>query len=199
MGDLRRLQERFLGVLRVPQIAFEVDQRRGGDLLGVDIGRAKVLRGTEIGVHGALAIRRDQDVGAAGGRAVAGRLGVEGHARGADIVAVQPADLVILDLADIGGAGAEVRQPDNGVGGRAARHFGGLAHIGIDRRGARFVDQRHAALRHAVLHQEVVFRPHQHVEQRVADGEDVVFRRGHGGVPLKAGGSNSQPEQPAKR
>ena len=96
--------------------------------------------------------------------------------RGADVVAVKFADLVVLDLADIGGAGAEAGQADDGVGGGAAGHFGGLAHIGVDRRGARLVDQRHAALGHAVLDQKIVFRPHQHVEQRVADGEDVVFR-----------------------
>ena len=44
--------------------------RGGRDLRFVDIGRRQVLRGAEIGVHGALAVRRHQDVGAAGGGAI---------------------------------------------------------------------------------------------------------------------------------
>ena len=70
---------------------------------------------------------------------------------GADVVGVETADLVVLDLADIGGAGAEIGEADDGVGGRAAGHFGGRAHVLVDRQRARLVDQRHAALGHAVL------------------------------------------------
>ena len=50
--------------------------------------------------------------------------GLEGDAGGADVVGVEPADLVVLDLADIGGAGAETGDADDGIGGRAAGHFG---------------------------------------------------------------------------
>ena len=76
----------------------------------------EVLRGAEIGVHGALAVRRHQDVGAAGGGAIRCRLGLEGDAGGADVVGVEGADLVGLDLADEGGAGAEAGDADDGVG-----------------------------------------------------------------------------------
>ena len=123
MRDRRGLHKGVLGALGVPEIAFEIDDLRGRDLRGVDIGGRQILRRAEIGVHGALAVAGHQDVGAAGRRAVRGRLGVEGDAGGADVVAVELADLVVLDLADIGGARAEAGDADDGVGGRAARHL----------------------------------------------------------------------------
>ena len=166
---VRGLDEGFLGVLGVPEIAFEIDDAGGRDLRGVDIGRRQILRGAEIGVHGALAVRRHQDVGAAGGGAVRCRLGFERDAGGADVVGVEPADLVIPDLADIGGARAEIGDADNGVGGRAAGHLGGRAHVAVDRGGARLVDQRHAALGHAVVGQESLVGLRQDVENRIAD------------------------------
>ena len=152
---------------------------RRRDLRFVDIGRRQFLRRAEIGVHGALAVRRHQDVGAAGGGSAGGRFGLEGDAGGADVVGIEPADLVVLDLADIGGAGAEAGDADDGVGGRAAGHFGGRAHVLVDRGGARLVDQRHAALGHAVAGEKTLVGLHQHVENRIADPENVVFCVSH--------------------
>ena len=147
----------------------------GRDLRFVDIGRREILRGAEIGVHGALAVRRHQDVGAAGGGAGFSGLRLEGDAGGADVVAVEAADLVVLDLADEGGAGAEAGEADDGVGAGAAAHLGRRAHVAVDRRRPRLVDQRHAALGHAVADQKALVGLHQHVENRVADPENVVF------------------------
>ena len=146
---------------------------------GVDIGRRQVLRGAEIGVHGALAVRRHQDVGAAGGGAVRRGLGFERDAGGADIVGIEPADLVVLDLADIGGARAEIGDADDGVGRRTAGHFRGRAHVLVDRGGARLVDQRHAALGHAVAAEKGFIGLHQDVENRIADPENVIFCVSH--------------------
>src|SRR6202011_87801 len=100
--------ESLLRVLRIPEIAFEINDARGRDLRLVDIIRHELLRSTEIGVHGALAVRRHQNVGAAGGRAARGGPGFERDAGGADVMGIEPADLVIPDLADIGGTGAEI-------------------------------------------------------------------------------------------
>ena len=61
-------------------------------------------------------------------------LGFERDAGGADVMGVEPADLVVLDLADIGRARAEIGDADDGVGGRAAGHFGRRAHVAVDRR-----------------------------------------------------------------
>ena len=93
--------------------------REAATCAGVDIGRRQILRGAEIGVHGALAVRRHQDVGAAGGGAVRRGDGFERDAGGADVVGVELSDLVVPDLADIGGARAEIGDADDGVGGRA--------------------------------------------------------------------------------
>ena len=113
----------------------------------------------------------------AGPSFAAGR--VEGDAGGADVVDIELADLVVLDLADIGGTRAQAADADDGVGGRAARDFRRRAHVGIDRGGPRLVDQGHAALGHAVLGQKGFIGPDQHVEQRVADAENVIFHVSH--------------------
>ena len=82
----RGLEEGVLGVLRVPQIAFEIGDGRGRDRVGVDVARMQVLRGAEIGVHGALAVGADENIGARGRRALGGGGGIEGNAGGADVV-----------------------------------------------------------------------------------------------------------------
>ena len=139
----------------------------------------QILRGAEIGVHGALAVRRHQDVGAAGGGAGARGLGLESDAGGADVVGIEGADLVGLDLADEGGAGAEAGDADDGVGAGAAAHFGRRPHILVDGGRAGLVDQRHAALGHAVAGEKALVGLHQHVENRIADPENVVFCVSH--------------------
>ena len=45
--DLRRLDESILGVLRVPQIPFKIDDRRRSDLILNNISRRQFLRRTE--------------------------------------------------------------------------------------------------------------------------------------------------------
>ena len=151
MRDGRGLHEGLLGVLRVPEIAFEIDERWTPRSAAASISAGRqLLRRAEIGVHGALAVRRHQDVGAAGRGTVGRGPGLERDAGGADVVGVETADLVVPDLADIGGAGAEIGEADDGVGRRAAGHLGRRAHVAVDRSGARLVDQRHAALGHAV-------------------------------------------------
>ena len=99
-------------------------------------------------------------------------------------MAVKPADLVVLDLADIGRARAEIGDADNGVGRRAAGHFGRRPHVGVDRGRARLVDQRHAALGHAVAGEKTLVGLHQHVENRIADPENVVFCVSHLTCPV---------------
>ena len=116
------------------------------DRVGVDVGGMQILRGAEIGVHGALAVRRHQHVAAPGRGAGGRRRRVKRDAGGADIVGEGAAELVVFDLADEGGAAAERRQADDGVGRRAAGNFHRRPHGVIDRLRARLVDQRHARL-----------------------------------------------------
>ena len=107
-------------------------------------------------------------------------------AGGADVVGVEAADLVVLDLADEGGAGAETGKADDGVGAGAAAHLGRRAHVLVDRGGAGLVDQRHAALGHAVAGEKTLVGLHQHVENRIADPENVVFCVSHPSVLFTA-------------
>src|SRR3954454_2931100 len=120
MGDLGGLDEGVLGVLRVPEVAFEINDCSPGDLGRIDVGGRQILRRAEIGVHGALTVRRHQNVGAAGRGAVFRGGRVEGDPGGTDVVDIEIADLVVLDLADIGGTRPQAADPDDGVGGRAA-------------------------------------------------------------------------------
>ncbi|MGY4328810.1 hypothetical protein ACVWWG_003227 [Bradyrhizobium sp. LB7.2] len=177
--NLGRLDEGLLGPRRIPEITLEINDAGAGDLGRVDVGRRQILRRAEIGVHGALAVARDQDVGAAGGGAVFRGGRVEGDAGRADIVDVELADLVVLDLADIGGARPQAADADDGVGSRAARNFRRRSHVVVDGGGPRLVDQGHAALGHAVLAQKGFIGLDQHVEQRVADAENVIFHVSH--------------------
>ena len=64
--NLRRLEEGLLRVRRIPEITLEIDDLSGGNGSGVDIVRMQVLSGAEIGVHGALAVGRDQHIAARG-------------------------------------------------------------------------------------------------------------------------------------
>ena len=66
MRNLRRLEEGLLRVRRIPEITLEIDDLSGGNGSGVDIVRMQVLSGAEIGVHGALAVGRDQHIAARG-------------------------------------------------------------------------------------------------------------------------------------
>ena len=55
-----------------------------------------------------------------------------------------------------------------------------LAHRLIDRLRARLVDQRHAALVHLLLDEEIVLGAGDHIDNGVADAENVVLEVGHG-------------------
>ena len=64
--DLRRLDERLFRRLRIPEIAFEVNELGGGNGIGIDIVGVQVLGRPEIGIQSALAVRSHQNVTATG-------------------------------------------------------------------------------------------------------------------------------------
>jgi hypothetical protein len=92
------------------------------------------------------------------------------------------AELVVPDLADEGRARAERGDADDGVGGGTARTFGRRPHGLIDAGCARLVDQRHAALVHALRHQEIVLGAGDDVDNGIADAEHIVAGSGHVGA-----------------
>jgi hypothetical protein len=85
-GGADRLAERFLRARRVPEVAFEIGDLGPRHLVGVDILRPELDTGAEIGVHGALAVRRDMDQAARGGQALGRRRRGEVDAERADIM-----------------------------------------------------------------------------------------------------------------
>ena len=115
-----------------------------------------------------------------GHRVVVGA-GPELHADGEHVVAEHLAELVVVDLADVGGAAAEAGDTAHRVGRRAAAHLDRRAErlVEVDR--AIGVDQVHPALDQPVLDQERVGGVGDHVDQCVADPDDV-----EPGVALRA-------------
>ena len=97
------------------------------------------------------------------------------------------AEPVVLDLADERGAGAERGEPDDGIGRRAARGFHRRPHGIVDRKRARFVDQRHGAFMHALRDQKILLGAGDHVDDGVADAEHVVADGCHGVAYVAAG------------
>src|SRR5262245_64504719 len=115
VSNLRRLHESFLGLRRIPQVSFEIGDRRGGNLRLIDIGRPQVLRRAQIRVHGALAIRGHHDVAARRRRTANGRFRLEGNVGRTDIVDEGATEIVVPDLADKACARAEAGNADDCV------------------------------------------------------------------------------------
>ena len=180
VGGRGGLAEGFLGAGRVPQIAFQVGDLRVGDQRLVDVLRTQLHAGAEVGVHGALGVRRHQDQAARRrGAAMAGRR-LEMHAGGADVVAEDLAELVAVDLADVGPPAAQRRDAGHGVAGGTARHLDARTHAAVQLLGAGGVDQRHRPLLDPVGREKGVVGMGDHVDDGVADAGDVEFGRGHG-------------------
>ena len=176
VAALRRLQEPGLAVILVEKIALkEQDFGVLDDLERHVLGR-KLRRNPQIGVHRALAIGRDEDHRARRGQI--GRL----HRRVREIRAlgiqrglVEMAQGVIGDAADESRRQAKVAQPRDGVADRAAGRLGALGHRGIKLFGAVAVDQLHDALFDAHRGQEFIVALRDHIDDGVADADNLVF------------------------
>src|SRR6185503_1909439 len=88
-GDLDRPDHRVARGLGVPQIAFKIDRRRSADLLLVERARRQVLCRAEEGVHGPVAVGRDQNHRARGRHADVERRRGEFDAGRGQVVAVE--------------------------------------------------------------------------------------------------------------
>ena len=97
------------------------------------------------------------------------------------------AQLIALDLADIGGAGAERGQRRHGVGAGAARHLDRRPDAAVQLGHARLVDQRHRALGQIEPLERSIVGLGQHVDDRVAEAEHVELGRIRGGHGHRAG------------
>ena len=171
------LEDRFLGARRVPEIAFEIGDLGGGNHLRLHILRAKLDAGAEIGVHRALAIGRDEDHRAGGGRKGVLRLRCVMHALGANVVGEDAAQLILGHLAEIGRLATEACDACRRVARAAAGSFDGRSHARIEQFGALGVDEVHRCLGYIVVDEKVFFAPRDDINDRIANRQDVI--RGH--------------------
>jgi hypothetical protein len=140
---------------------------------GVDVVGAEIDAGAEIGLHRALRVGRHEDHAARGRRAAARGRRAESDAGGAHVVTEHVAELIGAHLADVSRAHADRRGADDGIRRRAAGDLDAGPHRRVERLGARGVDQCHRALHESVGREEGVVRARDHVDDRVADADNV--------------------------
>src|SRR5262249_759936 len=88
-------------------------------------------------------------------------------------------ELVVGDLADIGGLAAKRGDPRDRVGGGAARLLDAHSHPAVERLGLVLIDQGHGALGELLGLDEGVFRLGKNVDNGVADADDIDSGGGH--------------------
>ena len=179
MGDRRGLAKRLLRLRRVEQIAFEIGDLAGDDHVGVDVGGPEFGAGAEIGVHRALPVGGDEDQAARRARAARRRRRIEAYADRGDVVAVDLPQEVVAHLADIGAGAAERGEAGHRVADRAARDLDRRPHHLVERLGARRVDQGHRPLDERLTREKRLFGMGDHVDNRIADADDVETGLGH--------------------
>ena len=130
--DFDRSHHRVTRRLRVPQIAFKIEDRRVADLLLVERALRQVLRGAEEGVHRPVPVGRDQDHRTRSRLAHVGSRSDELDPRGGEIMTIEFAELVGRDLADEPGAAAECRNARRRIAGRSAANLVRRAHVRIE-------------------------------------------------------------------
>ena len=135
----------------------------------------------EIGAHRPGCIGSDDDQAASGRGSLVGADHAEVDPERTDVVAEDPAQLVVAHLADEAGRAAEGRNAGHGVGRRPARGLRSRAHGRVELDGAFVVDERHGATRQTELLDEIVLFGADHVDDGIADADDVVLF--HAGVP----------------
>jgi hypothetical protein len=178
-GRARRLEKSRLCARRIPQVALEIGDSRGRNDLRFDVVGRQRHRRAEIGIHGALALRGHHDQAARGRRPGAGRRSVKSDAGGADVVGEDLAQLVVLHPADEGGVAAKRSDAGNSVGHRTTGHLNRRPHRSIEALGIGLIDEPHGALDETLDNEEVVVDARQHIDDGVADAEDIVGAVGH--------------------
>ena len=179
--DLRgRRHKGAFGFFGIPEVALEVEHlgpahHRQIDVIGIEMHRRPQER-----VHGALGIRGDEDH-AAGcrGTALHGR-GVEQATSGAQIVGKDAAQLVVAHAANEASTAAELGDGRHGVGHRAARGFNARAHGAIEGLGLLLINQGHGALGEPLAFEESVVALGEHINDGVANANDIEGCRGGG-------------------
>ena len=127
----------------------------------------------EIGLHRALAVRRNQNVAACGRRSTFRGLEPHIHAERLHVVDEDAAELIVEHAPDVRGAAAEIGDPRNGVRDGAAGHLRGRPHLPVKLLSALLIDEHHGAPRYADAREELIVDMRQHINNSVADSEDL--------------------------
>ena len=114
-GDVDRLHHREARRLRIPEIAFEIEDRRALDLRFVERRDGQQLGGAEEGVHRPVGVGGDQHHRARGRLAEIGRGRDELDAGRGEVVPVELAELIGRHLADEARLAAQGRDARRGV------------------------------------------------------------------------------------
>ena len=177
VGDAGRLPVRRLGLGPVVEVALHVDDLAGRGDIGADVVRPEQRGHAEEGVHRPLCVRRDDDQAAPGGHVGPRPRVGEGDTLGPQVVVERLAEAVRGHLADVGRPPAEGRHTAHGVGGGTSRHLDGRLQRGMEGKGALSLDQGHRALHERLRLDEVLAVMGDHVDQGIADADDVVAGR----------------------
>ena len=175
-AGLDRLVEGRDGGRAVEAVALQIDPVGIGALRRVDIIRPQKFGDAQIGVHRAFTIRRDQHDAAPGFGLMrfGGQRGRVIRPLRAQVMGENFAQLVVLDLAHIGGFAAQMRDARDGVGGRPAGDFLGRPDLAVQLHTARLVGELHDPLLDAVIGQKLILAGCQHINHCVADADDLI-------------------------
>ena len=86
---------------------------------------------------------------------------------------------IVLDATDEGRAGTEARHPHDGIGRGASGDLHRRPHGVVDAPSPRLVNQLHGALVHLLLAEEIIVGVRDHVDDGIADAEDIKTSCGH--------------------
>ena len=98
-----------LGVVSIEEIPLHVENLAGGHQLDIDVVRFHERRHSEIGVHRPLGIGSDDDDAAARRHSIQFATRTEMHSHCQHVVAEDVSEIIVSDLANVGGAPSETR------------------------------------------------------------------------------------------
>ncbi len=174
VSNLRRVAERLLRIVTIEEVALHVQNTTGRHHPLVDVGRAQVRRHAEIGVHGALRVGRDHDDATSRRHAVHVLARSEVHTDCSQVVPEHLTQIVGAHLSDVGGTATEAGDTADRVGRRTAAHLDGRAQRLVQVKCAVGVDESHRTLGECLAMNERVIGLSDHVDERIADSDDVV-------------------------
>src|SRR5487761_1921665 len=141
MRDIGRFAKGGLGVWRIPEVAFEIDDAGRFDKRFINVLRSEFNASAQKCRHRSFAVRRYMHEAASGRRSCGCRGGWKGDAGCLDIVMECSTRLVVTHLAYKGGLAAKTCNPHHRVGGGPAGHNCRWTHRSVKPRRCLMVDQ----------------------------------------------------------